>query len=104
MRQFAEGEKEAQRLPAALLLPALLLGTGVRLAAVPLTVTMLVAAFVAHGQAFDIQKGGMEYPLTLAVIVLALGLAGPGRFNVMNLIRPEIRTLSSRDAVAKAKG
>jgi putative oxidoreductase len=58
----------------------LLLITGImaRLAAIPLMFTMLVASFVAHGSAFDIQKGGMEYPLTLAVVLLGLALIGPG--------------------------
>jgi putative oxidoreductase len=57
---------------------ALLTGFGARLAVVPLVVTMLVASFWVHGEAFDVQKGGMEYPLTLAFVLAGLGLTGPG--------------------------
>lgn len=83
---------------------ALLLGTGLRIAAVPLTITMLVAAFLANSHAFDAQEGGMEYPLTLAVIVASLGLAGPGRFNARNLFRATIRNNSSVKAAALPTG
>jgi len=58
---------------------ALVTGFGQRLLAAPLAFTMLVAAFTAHAGAFDASAGGMEYPLTLAVVVAALGLLGPGR-------------------------
>jgi putative oxidoreductase len=58
---------------------ALVTGFGQRLLAVPLVFTMLVGAFTAHAGAFDATAGGMEYPLTLAVVVSALGLLGPGR-------------------------
>ena len=58
---------------------ALITGFGQRLIAVPLTFTMLVAAFSAHS-GFSAQTGGMEYPLMLAAVSLALGLTGPGRF------------------------
>ena len=57
---------------------ALLSGFGQRLLSIPLTFTMLVAAFTAHS-GFNAATGGMEYPLTLAVIVAGLGLIGPGR-------------------------
>ena len=56
---------------------ALMSGLGQRLIALPLTVTMLVAAFSAHS-GFGGQDG-MEYPLTLAAAALGLGLTGPGR-------------------------
>ena len=48
--------------------------------------TMLVAAFTAHAGKFDGQRGGGEYPLTLAVITAGLLLAGPGRFAVGRLL------------------
>ena len=83
---------------------ALLLGTGVRIAAIPLSITMLVAAFLANGHAFDMQQGGMEYPLTLAVIVVALGLTGPGRFNTLNLYRVASRNNSSVNAASVPTG
>ncbi len=63
---------------------ALALGLGTRLSALGLTATMLVAAFSAHS-GFDGQSGGMEYPLTLAVLSLALALSGPGRFSFQGL-------------------
>lgn len=58
---------------------ALLLGLAVPLAAVPLTFTMLVAAFTAHS-GFNTAAGGNEYPLVLAVASAALGLMGPGAY------------------------
>jgi putative oxidoreductase len=49
--------------------------------AIPLVFNMLVAIFTAHaGKGFDSQKGGMEYPLTLAVVVVGLAIIGPGAF------------------------
>lgn len=60
---------------------ALISGFGQRLLSVPLTFTMLVAAFTAHS-GFSATSGGMEYPLTLAVIVAGLGLLGPGRLAI----------------------
>jgi len=61
---------------------ALLTGAGVRLAAAPLAITMLVAGFTAHGSAFSITNGGMEYTLVLAAASVALGLLGPGAWTV----------------------
>jgi putative oxidoreductase len=49
------------------------------LLALPLAFTMLVASFTAHS-GFDSAKGGMEYPLTLAIVALGLGALGPGRY------------------------
>ena len=59
---------------------ALITGLGVRLVSFPLAATMLVAAFTVHGGKFGAQQGGMEYPLTLALISAGLGLVGPGAF------------------------
>ena len=56
----------------------LLSGLAFRFTLPPVVFTMLVAAFTAHGGKFNIQDGGMEYPLTLAVITAALILTGPG--------------------------
>lgn len=64
----------------------LLIGTGTSIAVIPMIVSMLVASFVAHGKAFSVQDGGMEYALTLAVVLTALGLMGPGRFTVGRLL------------------
>ena len=60
----------------------LLIGVGARVAAVPMAFTMLVACFAVHGKAFSSQHGGMEYPLTLAVTLIALVLIGPGRLTI----------------------
>jgi putative oxidoreductase len=67
----------------------ILLGLGVlaRLATIPMAFTMLVAAFGVHGQAFGLQSGGMEYALTLAVVLGALGLMGPGAWTLPALLR-----------------
>ena len=63
----------------------LLAGVLIRYVSVPMVFTMLVAAFVAHGGGFDIQQGGMEYPLTLAVVLASLGLQGGGDWTVARL-------------------
>ena len=63
------------------LVGGLMLGLGLlaRPAAFALAMTMFVAAFSAHS-GFNSQSGGMEYPLTLAVVAFALAVSGPGRF------------------------
>ena len=77
----------------------LLLGTGTRIAAVPMAFTMLVAIATVHSGAFDAQKGGMEFPLTLAVVLTALALIGPGRLTVANLFEgAKVRGRSARSA------
>ena len=66
-----------------------LLGLATRLAVVPIVFTMGVAVFVAHDPTiFDSQKGGVEYPLTLGVILIGLGLTGPGRVSIDALVGP----------------
>jgi putative oxidoreductase len=57
------------------------LGLFSRLAALPFAFTMLVAVVKVHSGAFSGQNG-MEYPLTLAVVLIGLALTGPGRFAV----------------------
>ena len=64
---------------------ALLIGCQVRFASLALAVTMLVAAFTAHS-GFNFTKGGMEYPLTLAVVLIALFLIDGGKLTIANLI------------------
>lgn len=63
-----------------------LIGFAVRVAVVPMVVTMLVAVIVVHGDAFSAQNNGMEYPLTLAVMLAGLGLIGPGRLSASAVI------------------
>jgi putative oxidoreductase len=67
----------------------LLLALGIlpRLAAIPFIFTMLVAFLVAHGGRFAVTAGGGEYALTIAVLLLATILTGPGRYTVPNLLR-----------------
>jgi putative oxidoreductase len=76
----------------------LLVGTGTRLAAIPMAFTMLVAAATQSG--FNVLTGGMEYPLTLGVILLALALLGPGSFTVSNLA---VKAKGNRDALKPAE-
>ena len=61
---------------------ALLFGLGLRLAAIPMAFNMAVACLTVHRGAFDATKGGMEYPLTLFVVLLAMVILGPGRFTL----------------------
>ncbi|MEM6672454.1 MAG: DoxX family protein, partial [Planctomycetota bacterium] len=60
---------------------AFLTGAFARVLSLPVTITMLVAAFSAHS-GFDATQGGMEYPLVLAAVAAAIGLIGPGRFSL----------------------
>lgn len=67
----------------------LLIGTGTRLAIIPLAFTMAVAIITVHGSAgFSNQTGGFEYPLTLGITLIALGLMGPGQFTIARLFAP----------------
>lgn len=65
---------------------ALLLGVAARLVAIPMAFNMLVAILAVHRQAFDARAGGMEYPLTLGVLLVSVALLGPGRFTVSSLL------------------
>lgn len=56
----------------------LLAGVLIPFVTIPMVFTMLVASFVAHGGGFNAQTGGMEYALTLAVVLASLGLLGGG--------------------------
>ncbi|MGB0717098.1 MAG: DoxX family protein [Phycisphaerae bacterium] len=64
----------------------LMAGVATRLAAVPMAFTMFVAAFVVHGGTFSVQAGGMEYPLTLGLLMVSLVLSGGGDWNVARLL------------------
>ena len=69
----------------------LVLGLFMRILILPTIFTMLVAVFGVHASAFSSQKGGMEYPLTLAVVMLGLVLTGAGKINVMRLFKSKRR-------------
>ena len=75
---------------------ALVSGVGARWMAVPLAFTMFVAASTHTG--FDGSGGGMEYPLTLAVLSAGLALTGPGRL----VVRLRGRTADHRARRAEA--
>ena len=77
----------------------LLVGTGTRIAAIPMAFTMLVAIATVHRGGFSAQSGGMEYPLTLGVVLVALALTGPGHFTAAGLFTG----LHNRAAVSRAK-
>jgi putative oxidoreductase len=70
---------------------AMLLGLATRLAAIPMVFNMIVAVVMVHRHAFSLENGGMEYALTLAVVLAALGLCGPGRLSADHLILPWLR-------------
>ena len=59
----------------------LLLGIAARLAAIPMAINMAVACATAH-HGFSAMTGGMEYPLTLAIVLFGLILTGPGGFSL----------------------
>lgn len=65
----------------------LMLGFATRIAAIPVAITMGVAAFKVHGNAFSLQHGGMEFALTLMLVAVGLIFTGPGRFSVDALFR-----------------
>jgi len=67
------------------------LGLGLRVAVVPLIVTMLVASFKVHWGAFSLQHQGMEYALTHGLVCLGLGLTGPGRFSLDHILLSMMR-------------
>lgn len=61
----------------------LILGIGTRLAAIPLIITMAVAAFIAHGAD---PFGRKEMALLYLVIYVVLFLTGSGKFSVDRLL------------------
>ncbi len=58
---------------------ALIVGFRVRLASIPLIITMLVAAFMIHG---DDPWGKQEFPLLYTAIYFTIFLMGAGRFGI----------------------
>lgn len=64
---------------------ALITGAWMRFSILPLIATMVTAIVFVHPHTFAIQSNGMEYPLTLAVVLLGLLLTGPGRFQLLAL-------------------
>lgn len=67
----------------------LIFGVAVRLAALPLLITMLVAAFIVHGaDGF----GKQELPLLYASIYVFLAVMGSGKFSVDQYLYKKIPT------------
>ncbi|MBO6739149.1 MAG: DoxX family protein [Phycisphaerales bacterium] len=79
---------------------ALIVGLLTRFAGANFAFTMLVASFAVHGGAFGAQNGGMEYPLTLAMVSLAIALTGPGRFSVDRVLFSKVRGRFGAPSVA----
>lgn len=82
---------------------ALITGVGMRIMIIPLVVTMGVASYMGHAHTFSMQQNGMEYPLTLGVVLIGLLMMGPGRFRVPDFLSgsgsgtlPEIKPIRRR--------
>lgn len=61
----------------------LIFGIATRLSAIPLIITMLVAAFIVHAED---GFGKQELPLLYAVVYIVLAIAGSGKISVDKLI------------------
>jgi putative oxidoreductase len=69
----------------------LVVGVLTPLACAAVISVMLVAGLLAHRKnGFFVFRDGYEYVLVLAVICLALGIVGPGRFSLDNALGSEI--------------
>lgn len=61
-----------------------------RLASVGLLIIMLGAIFTVHlSHGYSVQKQGIEYPLTLALLALVIIVTGPGRLALGRLVLPK---------------
>jgi putative oxidoreductase len=67
----------------------LFFGLTTRLAAIPLIITMLVAAFIVHA---DDGFGRQELPLLYIAIYIVLVITGAGKFSIDNLVFNKIRS------------
>jgi putative oxidoreductase len=66
---------------------AFALGLLTPLAALGIAVVMLNAIFVVHWRnGFFNGNGGLEFPLTLATVAVAVAATGPGRFSIDRII------------------
>lgn len=66
----------------------LIIGLGTRLAAIPLLITMLVAAFIVHA---NDGFGKQEFALLYAVIYLTIALIGAGKYSLDYLISKKLK-------------
>jgi len=67
---------------------ALLIGLFARFAAVPLALDMAGAIFFFHAKNGFFVPGGVEFVLLLMTSVIAVAIAGSGRFSIDNLLAP----------------
>ena len=65
----------------------LIFGIGTRLAAIPLVITMLVAAFIIHSSD---GFGKQEFPLLYATVYLVIAIAGAGKISIDHWIYNKI--------------
>ena len=67
-----------------------LVGVLARPAAAGLLLIMLGAIATVHlKNGYDVQKSGIEYPLTLVFLEIMILIAGPGLLNALALVRPK---------------
>jgi len=65
----------------------ILFGVLSRLASASVGLIMLGAIFLVHMKnGYDVQKQGVEYPLTLLILAVAIIAAGPGRHTLARLL------------------
>lgn len=73
---------------------AIITGALLRIGAVCVIIVMLGAVFMVHlPHGFDINKGGLEYALTVLLLALALSLTGPGGYSLRRLLPPALQEL-----------
>jgi putative oxidoreductase len=65
----------------------ILFGVLTRIASTGILIIMLGAIFMVHlPHGYDLQKQGIEYPLTHVFLTIALIIAGPGAYSALSLI------------------
>lgn len=65
----------------------IIFGFATRLSALPLLITMLVAAFVVH---LNDGFGKQELPILYAMVYLVISIAGAGKLSVDNLLHKKL--------------
>ncbi len=73
-----------------------LVGTGLRLISIPLAFNMLVAVIMTAPNGFSVTNKpypGCEYPLTLLMVVIAMGLLGAGEYTLDRLFRKPVKVM-----------
>ena len=69
----------------------LLLGVLTDIAGLLFALEMLAAIILVHAKnGFAVSEGGVEWPLALMAMALAIALAGPGRFSVGGRASPTV--------------